>query len=246
MSEFSPGEFLSYGTPITTQSRYAVKERVDLFALLPSGMHARSILEIGCADGANIRFFARGLSIAPDRCVGVDICRSANAEPSSFRFVHASAETFFDSCNDQFDVILLSDVLEHIYNPWRLLKRAKCCLSSAGALLVSVPNLQNLRYLMAVASGEFNYESTGLFDETHIRFFSRASLRRCLESCGFRVQGASWRPDLGLESVRANARQSLDSTGTCKLKLGQLAFELNAQRLDEVCGQQVLMLATHA
>ena len=62
-----------------------------------------------------------------------------------------------------------------------MLTQLKSKLATKGCILISVPNLQNLNYLNAVNSGEFNYTSSGLFDETHVRFFSLKTLSNYLE-----------------------------------------------------------------
>ena len=243
--QFNPGEFSAYGSPFTTAGKYTVKERHDLFGLIPNGFAARSVLEVGCANGHNLRFFASALNISPERSVGVDLCKSTANDYSGMVFHHSSAEDFFAACPDSYDLIVLSDVLEHIYNPWSLLRAARKNLSPTGVMLISVPNLQNLNYIGSVASGNFVYQPTGLFDETHIRFFTRASLDQYLRQCGYQPFQFGWRPDLSLGGLREQVERRLATSSHCPVELSHVTISVTRENLDQFFGQQVLVAVTH-
>ena len=240
-----PGGFLPYGIPFTTNTRYTVKERHDLLAILPANFSPKSVLEIGCADGHNLQFFSKSLNIPFGNSTGVDICRSTEVKNADMIFHHSSAEEFFAGCLSHYDLIILSDVLEHIYNPWELLKNAKRNLSSGGVLLISVPNLQNLNYVNGISSGEFLYQSTGLFDETHIRFFTKSSLNKYLQLCGYKILQFGWRPDLSLGALRKSAQQALEKTNLYPIKMAYLTIEISKENIDLFFGQQILVAVTH-
>jgi SAM-dependent methyltransferase len=165
------GQFGKYGETFSVNGRYTVKERVDLLDILPTNNIFNSILELGTADGSNLKFFSKKLGVPLGKSLGIDICSSESSSALGLNFIHCSIEDYLLRSNEKFDLILLSDVLEHLYNPWKVLLDVKSRMSAQGKLLISVPNLQNLNYLTAVNSGNFFYQSTGLFDETHIRFF---------------------------------------------------------------------------
>lgn len=55
------GNFANYGEIFCIDGRYTVKERSDLFSPLPEGFSCDSILEVGCADSTNLRYFAKSL-----------------------------------------------------------------------------------------------------------------------------------------------------------------------------------------
>lgn len=242
---FIPGHFSAYGIPFTTDSRYTVKERHDLLALLPPAFRPSSILEVGCANGQNLRYFSNVLNIPPSRTVGVDICKSATADYSEMIFYHLSTEEYFDRATEIFDLILLSDVLEHIYNPWSLLKSARRCLAPNGCMLISVPNIQNLNYINGAVSGEFIYQATGLFDETHIRFFSLDSLSSYIKICGYNVLKTGWRPDLSLTELRARVQTTLSTNSTCSVNISNAAIQVSQENIDMLFSQQILMAVAH-
>lgn len=244
-THFKPGGFPAYGIPFDTDSRYTVKERHDLFGLLPQDFSAKSVLEVGCANGDNLRFFSAKLNISFSNSIGVDICRSTASDYAEMVFHHSSAEDFFAGCSSQHDLIVLSDVLEHIYNPWELLKNAKKHLSSAGIMLISVPNLQNLNYLNGVTSGDFVYQSTGLFDETHIRFFTKSSLSQYLQLCDYKIVQFGWRPDLSLGGLRESVQGALETAQLCPINLANVSIGISKENIDLFFGQQILVAVTH-
>jgi len=240
-----PGRFADYGELIHLQEKYIVKQRQDLLALLPTNITFKSIIEFGCADGTNLTFFSEKLNIPQNQSYGVDICSSKETQSNKFKFFHQSIENFLTENNISFDLILLSDVLEHIYNPWKILNQIKNKLTTNGIILISVPNLQNLNYLDAVNTGEFNYKSSGLFDETHIRFFSIKTLKYYLEELGFRVLNTSFRPDHSLSHIRQIAHNELLKNNHFDINLNNISIRLNKNNIDLYTGQQVLICAAN-
>ena len=236
------GQFSSYGNPISTQSRYTVKRRSDLLSLLPPKPF-KSILEFGCADGSNLVYFAEDLKIEPAEIFGVDICKSTTSTSVNFNFYHQSLESFVQDKTRTFDLILLSDVLEHIYNPWQALRQIKGLLPRGGALLISVPNLENLNYLNLTASGEFFYTPTGLMDETHIRFFSQKTLTHYLLECGYRIVSTGFRPDLSLAQLKEQIKSQLTAHQVVNLRLGEISIDITKETLERKFGQQFLVCA---
>ena len=88
---------------------------------------------------------------------------------------------------ESFDVVILADVLEHLYNPGRTLQLISNSglLRDDGYLVVSIPNASHEGALAELISGQLTYRPTGLLDETHIRFFTLASFQRLAEANGF-------------------------------------------------------------
>jgi predicted metal-dependent RNase len=106
-----------------------------------------------------------------------------------------------------------------------------------------VPNIQNLNYLNAVTTGNFRYEKTGLFDATHIRFFSVETIKEALETSGFRVVKQSFRPDYSLQSLRDKIETSLKDETDFFLNIDSVKLKLNKLNLDRYFSQQVLVSA---
>jgi 2-polyprenyl-3-methyl-5-hydroxy-6-metoxy-1,4-benzoquinol methylase len=107
---------------------------------------------------------------------------------------------FFDLCvardlsesletlgNAPFDVVVAGDVLEHLPDPGAVLDRLRPLVRKDGRLLVSLPNVANVTVRLSLLAGRFEYAPRGILDGTHVRFFTRKTGRRLLESHGFIV-----------------------------------------------------------
>jgi SAM-dependent methyltransferase len=92
-----------------------------------------------------------------------------------------------DELPGEMDVVLLADVLEHLRDPWGVLAALRSHLAPGGRAVVSVPNVGHWTARRALARGRFAYAEHGLFDHTHLRFFTRASARELAARAGFEV-----------------------------------------------------------
>jgi 2-polyprenyl-3-methyl-5-hydroxy-6-metoxy-1,4-benzoquinol methylase len=82
-----------------------------------------------------------------------------------------------------FDVVVFADVLEHLRDPATVLRRAL----PAGRAVVSVPNIAHWTARRELLRGRFPYGDHGLFDRTHLRFFTRETARAMAADAGFRI-----------------------------------------------------------
>jgi 2-polyprenyl-3-methyl-5-hydroxy-6-metoxy-1,4-benzoquinol methylase len=175
---------------------YGSYVRADAIALLSTPLGR--VLDVGCARGASAPLLReRG---ATD-LVGIEIDEllAAEARRRYDEVVTASVEAELPWPPASFDTILCYDVLEHLYDPWSVLRRLRAVLRPDGRLQASIPNARNFRvWLPLVLKGHFRYEPAGLLDVTHIRFFTRRDAIEMLERTGFDVISVQhWRPDRG-------------------------------------------------
>jgi 2-polyprenyl-3-methyl-5-hydroxy-6-metoxy-1,4-benzoquinol methylase len=76
----------------------------------------------------------------------------------------------------KFEYIIFADVLEHLYDPWTVLRRASGLLAPGGKVIMSIPNVAHSAVVLEIMSGHFTYGPSGLLDDTHIRFFTLNSI----------------------------------------------------------------------
>jgi methionine biosynthesis protein MetW len=144
------------------------------------------VLDVGCATG----YLAAELGRRGCRVTGVD------ADPVAAERARAHCEAVVvgdvedDGCRREvaalalFDVVLCGDVLEHLRDPWSALRG----LAALGERVVlSVPNVAHWTGRRALVRGRFPYAEHGLFDRTHLRFFTRATARDLAEGAGLKV-----------------------------------------------------------
>jgi glycosyltransferase involved in cell wall biosynthesis len=104
--------------------------------------------------------------------------------------VHANTESlreFSDTSAQEFDRILMLDVLEHLPEPDQILENAKTLIASRGKLIISVPNAVNLTVRLMILFGRFRYSDRGILDWSHVRFFTAKSITNLLEELGWRI-----------------------------------------------------------
>ncbi len=149
------------------------------------------ILEVGCAAGA---MGAALLEKGALEVVGVDIHEPALAVArtrltAAHRFdLNALPELPYP--DGHFDLMTFADVLEHLADPGRVLQHLARWLRPDGAILVSLPNVRHATVIMPLlVDGDWDYSESGVLDRTHLRFFTRQSMVRLLDSTGFEVRG---------------------------------------------------------
>jgi SAM-dependent methyltransferase len=149
---------------------------------------APRILDIGCGCGANAREVRRRkpgayqLGIEPNpqaAALAAEICDAVHVGELASWLAQASGDAHFDA-------VVLSDVLEHVADPVGFLR----ALGTAPALreaifVISVPNYAVWYNRLRTLGGRFDYRWSGLYDRTHLRFFTRRSVRELLAYCGF-------------------------------------------------------------
>jgi hypothetical protein len=86
------------------------------------------------------------------------------------------------------DCLIYGDVLEHLRDPWATLRRHAALLHDEGVLLACVPNVQHWSVLANLLQGRWPLAEEGLFDRTHLRWFTRDSLRELVAGCGLQLQ----------------------------------------------------------
>jgi len=161
--------------------------RDEIRPLLPPVRGAR-VLEIGCGTGETSAWL-KAMGVAGS-VVGVEIEPRVAAEARGRldEVVVGNAETT-DFGERRFDLILCLDVLEHMVDPWRFLERVQMHLEPGGTVIASIPNLRNYRVLKAlVLKGRFEYQDGGILDRTHLRFFTRNSACRLMETGRLRLR----------------------------------------------------------
>lgn len=145
------------------------------------------ILEFGPAKGYLTKYLKEKLN-CKIYCVEINEELSKFAKNYSEKMIIGNLETLdFEKefQNEKFDYIIFSDVLEHLFDPAKILRDVKKFLTDEGKLIASVPNIAHSSIILNLINDEFYYNPTGLLDNTHIRFFTKKSLIRLFEQTGF-------------------------------------------------------------
>jgi hypothetical protein len=87
----------------------------------------------------------------------------------------------------EFDAILFGDVLEHLVDPSDALVRVRPWLSPSGVVVASVPNVGHWSIVADLLAGRFDYIPYSLLSGTHVRHFTRSTVRDLFEACGYSI-----------------------------------------------------------
>lgn len=85
------------------------------------------------------------------------------------------------------DAIVLADVLEHLRSPTSALQLVRESLAPDGRVFISVPNIANITVRLGLLFGVFEYRDRGILDYTHLRFYTKRTIKREVENAGFRI-----------------------------------------------------------
>jgi 2-polyprenyl-3-methyl-5-hydroxy-6-metoxy-1,4-benzoquinol methylase len=168
---------------------YYSMPRRDIVGLIPAPVDRA--LEIGCGVGntlmmlkeAGLIRWAGGVEIVP--------APAAKAREQLDRAWEGNAEILdleADIEPGSLDLVILMDVLEHLVEPWEMIRRITPWLSDSGAIVANIPNVRNKSIVrQLVFGGRWDYRDEGLMDRTHLRWFTRATMRELMECSGLTV-----------------------------------------------------------
>lgn len=168
----------------TGLTMYYRHTRPEMLRLVPTT--AKRVLDLGCAEGA----FGAGIKeVTGAEVWGIEFDeRAAHAATAVLdRVLAGDADQRIAELPDaHFDVITCNDVLEHLIEPGETLKQLRRKLTPGGLVVASIPNIRFLPALSKVLfRKDFPQEDFGIFDRTHLRFFTRKSMVRMFENSGF-------------------------------------------------------------
>jgi len=155
----------------------------DLLERIP--LDARVILDVGCATGALGAEYKRRNPVC--RYLGIESDATA-ARLAATRLDEVATSDVeakpFPFGPGPFDCIVYGDVLEHMRDPWALLRRHAAALSENGVVLICMPNAEHWSFAERLLRGTWDYEPIGLFDRTHLRWFTWETTHRALAAAG--------------------------------------------------------------
>lgn len=143
------------------------------------------VLELGTGPGTVTRILhSKGCKVTG---VEMDPETLAMCAPFCERTLQANLEDpawHASLAGEKFDVVMCADVLEHLRDPRPLLPLLPQFLNDSGCVLMSLPNASHLSVVASLMAGRFPYQSKGLLDTTHLRFFGRDDIDALLRECG--------------------------------------------------------------
>jgi 2-polyprenyl-3-methyl-5-hydroxy-6-metoxy-1,4-benzoquinol methylase len=171
-------------------STYFGHARPEVLALVPTG--ARRVLDVGCGAG-RLGEAIKGRQQA--EVIGIELNESAAAwaRQRLDRVVVGNVEQLdVEFGAGSLDAIVCADILEHLREPERLLLKARTWLAADGSLIASIPNVRHHSVVRSLLQGNWTYESAGLLDRDHVRFFTRREIEKMFFRAGFAIDELRW------------------------------------------------------
>ena len=105
-------------------------------------------------------------------------------------FHHADIESDSShklTTNAPFDAVVSTEVIEHLYQPRKLIALANEMLKDDGIIVISTPYHGYLKNLTLALCNKFDKHLDPLWDGGHIKFWSRNTLSKVLEEYDFKI-----------------------------------------------------------
>lgn len=194
-------------------------DRPEVQALVPRS--ARRILDLGCSSGA----LGAALRARQDaEVVGIELSSEYAAEAAE-RLDHVVCADVAEALDQQealgrFDCVVAADVLEHLVDPWAVMRKAVELLEPGGVAVISLPNVRYaLTFWTLLRRDTWPREPAGLFDATHLRWFTPRDARELLEGAGLSVDVVE--PRFWFHGWQLQAVRRLERTRAAPFLAGQ-------------------------
>ena len=161
--------------------------REEVQALVPTGV--RRILDLGCSSGA-LGAALKAREGAEVVGVEYDPVYAERAATRLDRVVVGDLEELaarddLEADLGRFDCLIAADVLEHLRDPWTVLARFASLVGPGDPVLVSLPNIRFWETFWAIGRhGVFPRADQGIFDATHLRWFTLSDAIGLLDRSG--------------------------------------------------------------
>lgn len=160
--------------------------RPEMLAYVPK--EARKVLEVGCGSG----IFAGQLKAERNVEIwGIELVKDAATKASKVldKVIIGNIETDkIDLPSNYFDCIIFNDVLEHLLDPWEVLRKLGPALVENGCVVASIPNIRHFDVIQPLLYyKEWKYADEGVLDRTHLRFFTQKTMGDLFAVSGYEI-----------------------------------------------------------
>lgn len=155
----------------------------------------KRVLEVGCGPGSITKILTR-----KNRCrvtgFEIDLAAIEKVRPYCEAVLQVDLnmkdwQRQLDGV-DRFDVVVAADVLEHLYDPWLVLKQIASLINENGYLVISLPHVGHAAIISCLLNGDFEYRDWGLLDRTHIRFFGLRNVEALFAQADLKIVEAKY------------------------------------------------------
>jgi len=165
--------------------------RYDVVALIIG--HPSKVLEVGCSNGILLDYLKVNLGATYTVGIECDPELAGEALHKADRIIVSDLD-YFDAdvlADSKFDLIVAADVLEHTKDPAAVMRAILKCASDNAQVVISLPNIQHWTAIKNLFIGQWPQRERGLFDKTHLRFFTLQSIKDLAAASNLEIERVS-------------------------------------------------------
>ena len=171
---------------VESRNEYFDNPRVEMLPFIPSDV--TRVLDMGCGSGAFGALLKRSRVV---EVIGVEVFSDA-AERARNVLDHVVIQNMetdeLELPHGYFDCITYNDVIEHLCDPWMTVRKLSKFLRPGGYVVSSIPNIRYFDVFKdLLINKEWVYQSDGVLDRTHLRFFTEKTIPRMFEEAGYEI-----------------------------------------------------------
>lgn len=173
---------------IYTEDSHPIRVKTKEF-LLQLINKSDSVLDLGC----NLGVMSNYLADKAKKVVGIDYNKKAidtakkNYSKPNLEFHAVEAIEYLNSTEENFEVLILSHILEHLEEPEEFLNKFKDYFQN---IYIEVPDFE--RYYMNLYRKDLNLKLK-YSDDDHISEFDREELTEIITNCGLEIKQTEYR-----------------------------------------------------
>jgi len=138
-----------------------------------------SIVDVGSGEGTNLLYLGKKFNSKKLKAIEPSIEGKKALEEKQIKLIDSDVDAdWHKHFQNDFDIVTLRHVFEHLHFPNEFLQKIKQCLTTDGILYIAVPDAYNI--------GTEKLESE-FFRIVHNYYFTRISLRNILIKNGFEI-----------------------------------------------------------
>jgi 2-polyprenyl-3-methyl-5-hydroxy-6-metoxy-1,4-benzoquinol methylase len=146
------------------------------------------VLDIGCGNGFLCGEFLKcgckvvGIDLSGQ---GIELARR-NYSGARFELIEANANILDHLGEEPFDLVVSTEVVEHLYRPRDWAKGCYMALKRGGTFICTTPYHSYFKNLLISLVGKWDTHANPLWDGGHIKLWSRRTLSTLLTETGFK------------------------------------------------------------
>lgn len=162
-------------------------DRKDKMLPLLEKFKKSRVLDVGCATGyIGSLLKERGNYVVGWDMVVRDVEKARQVLDEAY--VVDVESSHWPKCTTKFDLIIFSEVIEHLLGPERAVRKLLSYLKPGGSILVTTPNILHLYWRIRFLLGRFEYKEESVINPAHLHFFTYETLKNVARANNLRIE----------------------------------------------------------